>query len=552
LWYNQERKSLEVNMDTIYVCGHRNPDTDSIVSAIAYAALRNALGENGYVAARLGHLNDETAFILKRFGFKPPLYLTSVRTQVRDLDIDHPPLLSRSVPVSRAWEMLQGSEGYSAIPVTEEGGTLYGLLTTGSVAEADMGSIRRPQVEDVPIFNLLSALEGRILNSDDDLFETVSGEVVIALPTAGEPLRGVKPGSIILCGQQPDVVEKALALPASCVILCQSDLALQYRGVSSKTCLITTPCDAYRAARMIYQSIPVGRVAQTEKLIVFHLDDFLDDVSDLILQSRHRSYPVLDEEGKVVGTLGRFHLLRPKRKKLVLVDHNEIAQSVSGLEQAELIGIIDHHRLGDVQTGYPIFMRNEPVGSTATIVATMFQEYGIMPTESLAGLMAAAILSDTVLFKSPTATPKDRRVAGWLAHIAGLDLEALGKEIFSVGQATGKSAEAMMKTDFKEFHIADHKLAISQITTMDSAQMLERAADFRAAMEKMKEEKQYDMVLLMITDVLKEGTELLFLGDQEIIRQAFADEHVQDGAVFLKGVVSRKKQVVPALAALWG
>jgi len=539
-------------MDTIYVCGHRNPDTDSVVSAIAYAALRNALGENGYTAARLGHLNDETAFILKRFGFKPPLYLTTVRTQVKDLDIDHPPRLSRTVPVSHAWEMLQGSEGYSAIPVTEEDGTLYGLITTSSVAESDMGSIHRPQVEDVPVFNLLSALEGRILNSDDDVFESISGEVVIALPTPGEPLRGVKPGSIVLCGQQPDIVEKALALPASCVILCQSDLAVQYRGISSQTCIITTPCDAYRAARMIYQSIPVGRVAQTDNLIVFHVDDFLDDVSDVILQSRHRSYPVLDGEGHVIGTLGRFHLLRPARKKLVLVDHNEVGQSVSGLEQAELLGIIDHHRLGDVQTGYPIFMRNEPVGSTATIVATMFQEYGIMPSESLAGLMAAAILSDTVLFKSPTATPKDRRVAGWLAHIAGLDLEALGKEIFSVGQAAGKSAEAIFLTDFKEFHIGDHSIAISQITTMDSAQMLEREPEFRAAMEKIKADKKYDMVLLMITDVLKEGTHLLFLGDQEIIRQAFADEHIQGDSVFLKDVVSRKKQVVPALAALWG
>ncbi len=539
-------------MDTIYVCGHRNPDTDSIVSAIAYASLRNALGENGYVAARLGHLNDESAFILRRFGFKPPLYLSTVRTQVRDLDIDHPPCLSRKVPVSHAWEMLQGSEGYSAIPVTEENGSLYGLITTSSVAESDMGSVRHPQVENVPIFNLLSALEGRILNSDDDVFESVSGDVVITLPTVGEPLRGVKPGSIIICGQQPDVIEQALALPASCVILCQSDLGAQYRGISSGTCIISTPCDAYRAARMIYQSIPVERVAQTDNLVVFHLDDFLDDVNDRILQSRHRSYPVLDEQNHVVGTLGRFHLLRPSRKKIVLVDHNETRQSVSGLEQAELLGIIDHHRLGDVQTGYPVFMRNEPVGSTATIIATMYQEHGIMPSESLAGLMAAAILSDTVLFKSPTATPKDRRVAGWLAHIAGLDLEALGTEIFSAGQPADKSAEAIFMTDFKEFNIGEHSIAISQITTMDSAQMLERADEFREALRKIKKEKGYDMVLLMITDVLKEGTELLFLGDQEIIRQAFADEKVQDDSVFLKGVVSRKKQVVPALAALWG
>ena len=243
-------------MDTTYVCGHRNPDTDSIVSAIAYAALRNALGDNGYVAARLGHLNDETTFILNRFGAKAPVLLSTVRTQVRDIDFDHPPQLGRSVPVSHAWEVLQSGDGFTALPVTRENGSLFGVLTAGGIAERDMESIRRPAVEDVPVFNLLSALEGRSINDDENLFESVSGEVVIALPGAGEPLRGVKPDSIVICGQQEDVLERALALPASCVILCQSDLPEKYRGISSATCIIATPCDAYRAARMIYQSIP--------------------------------------------------------------------------------------------------------------------------------------------------------------------------------------------------------------------------------------------------------------------------------------------------------
>ena len=487
-------------MNTTYVCGHRNPDTDSIVSAIAYASLMNALGENGYVPARLGHVNDESAFLLKRFGFEEPMFLPTVRTQVSDIEFDQPPLLSK----------------------------------------------------DVPVFNVLAALEGHILNSEDQIFDTISGEVVIALPTAGEPLKGVRPGSIIVCGQQEDVLERALALPASTVILCQSSLAEQYRDISAETCVIATPCDAYRAARLLYQAIPVSRIAERDDLVTFHLEDFLDDVRETVLQSRHRSYPVLDEAGHVVGALSRYHLLRPKRKRVVLVDHNAVGQSVPGLEQAELIGIIDHHRLGDVTTGYPVFMRNEPVGSATTIVATLFQEQGLMPGAKLAGLMAAAILSDTVMFKSPTATPRDRRLAERLARIAGLDLESLGKEVFSASQSADKPAEQLLSTDFKEFHLAGHRIGISQITSMDSARMLKREDELSRCMAQMKETKEYDMCLLMITDVLREGTELVYVGDREIIRQAFGLSDVGEGHVFLPGVVSRKKQVVPALAGLWG
>ena len=539
-------------MQTTYVCGHRNPDTDSIVSAMAYARLMNALGDNDYVAARLGHLNDESTFLLKKFGFTPPLFLHTVRTQVKDIDFDRPPLLGTRVPVSYAWEVLESKTDNHAAPIIREDGSLYGLITASSIANSDMESIRHPYIEHVPIFNLLSALEGRILNEDDDVFDELSGEVVLAMPVSGEPLRGLKPGAIVLCGHQPDVVEKALALEASCVVLCQSDLGEQYRGLHSNTCIIATPCDAYRAARLLYQSIPVSRLAQTKDLVSFHLDDFIDDVRETILQSRYRSYPVLDENEKVVGTLSRYHLLRPKRKRVVLVDHNEVGQSIPGLDQAEIVGIIDHHRLADVQTGYPVYMRNEPVGSTTTIVATMFQEHGLTPGESLAGLMAAAILSDTVMFKSPTATPRDRRIAERLARIAGIDLEELGKEVFSAGQSAGKSAKTLLMTDFKEFHLADHKLGISQITTMDATPLLARRDEFLEEMGRMQTDKGYDMVLLMITDVLKEGTELLFLGDAEILKQAFAVREIRDNHVFLNGVVSRKKQIVPALAILWG
>ena len=536
---------------TTYVCGHRNPDTDSIVSAMAYASLCNALGDNGYVPARLGQMNDESTFLLKRFGFQPPMLISTVRTQVRDIEFDRPPRLGGSVPVSHAWEIMQENPNLSALPVTNEDGTLFGMVTAGGIAESDMQTIEVPVVRNAPVFNVLSALEGHIINREDDVFDFISGDVMIALPTPGEGLKGVKEGAVVICGQQEDVVEQALQLKASCIILCQSSLAEKYHGLASQTCIITTPYDAWRAARMLYQATPVGRIAKTDELVCFHEDDFLDDVREAVLQSRCRSYPVLDREDKVVGTLSRYHLLRPRRKRIVLVDHNEVGQSVPGLDQAELVGIIDHHRLADVQTGYPVFMRNEPVGSTTTIVATMFQEHGLMPGEKLAGLMAAAIVSDTVMFKSPTTTPRDRRIADRLARIAGIDLEALGREVFSASSAD-KSASVLLKTDFKEFHLADHKLGISQITTMDSEHMLKRKDEFLQEMEKLKEEKHYDMVLLMITDVLREGTQLVFLGDKEIIRQAFGISQIEGDSVFLKGVVSRKKQMVPALALLWG
>ena len=537
-------------MDSVYVIGHKNPDTDSVVSAMAYAALNNALGENNYIAARAGHLNSETAFLLQHFGFQPPVYLRSVRTQVVDVDYDTPPSLGAGVPVSYAWHMLHNEQNsVSALPVTEEDGRLFGLITAGGIAESDMKSVSDPTVASVPIFNLLSALEGHIINSEEDIFDEISGEVVIALP--GDT-NGIRPGSIILCGNQKSVADQAIEAGASCLIFCGTSLAEEYRNRSCSTCLIFCPYDAYRAARLIFQSIPVGRIACIENLKFFHLTDYIDDVRDIVIQSRFRSYPVLNEEDKVVGTLSRYHLIRPRKKKVVLVDHNEIGQAVSGLEQAEIVAIIDHHRLADVQTGNPVFMRNEPVGSTTSIVAAMYQEHGLMPSPALAGLMASAIISDTVMFKSPTCKSHDKILAERLARHAGIDCEELGKLMFSRGVSPDMPAAELIKTDMKEFHLGAHSLAISQITTVDSEHFLSRRSDFIEVLKKIKSEKQYDIVLMMITNVLKAGTELLFVGDEEVTRNAFAVEDVHNHHVFLPGVLSRKLQIVPALSQLWG
>ena len=347
----------------------------------------------------------------------------------------------------------------SALPITEENGRLFGLVTAGGIAESDMKSVSDPTVTSVPIFNLLSALEGHIINSEEDIFDEISGEVVIALP--GDATE-IKPGSIILCGNQKSVADQAIEAGASCLIFCGTSLGEEYRNRSCSTCLIFCPYDAYRAARLIFQSIPVGRIACTDGLKFFHLTDYIDDVRDIVIQSRFRSYPVLNEEDKVVGTLSRYHLIRPRKKKVVLVDHNETGQAVSGLDQAEIIAIIDHHRLADVQTGNPVFMRNEPVGSTTSIVAAMYQEHGLMPSPALAGLMAAAIISDTVMFKSPTCKPHDKILAERLARHAGINCEELGKAMFSRGVSPDMPAKDLVNADMKEFHLGAHSLAISQ------------------------------------------------------------------------------------------
>ena len=475
-------------MEPIYVTGHRNPDTDSIVSAMAYAALQNAIGERDYVPARLGHISDETQLVLDRFGFEPPLRIQTMRTQVRDLDYDTPPALGCAVTMGRAWDALQSDR---------------------------------------------------------------SIEVTIAVPQSNPNLLFPGPESIVIVGEQPDVARRAIEQNVNCLIVCQAGLPEELRELPTKTCIIVTPFDAFRAARMVYHAIEISRICRTDDLEAFHLSDFVDDVKEVVLKSRHRSYPILDENDKVVGTLSRFHLIKPRRKRVVLVDHNEAAQSVPGLEQADILAIIDHHRLADIQTGGPIYFRNEPVGSTATIIAEMYQERGLMPSQNLAGLMAAAIVADTVMFKSPTSTPRDHRMAERMARIANISLDELGREIFSASIGEAKSAESLLFSDFKDFHIAGHDLGVSQITCVDSQRMMQRKDEFLTLMEKTSRERGYKLMILMLTDVLLEGTQLLYVGDDDTMTQAFGVQF-RDHTAFLPGVVSRKKQIIPMLTALWG
>ena len=537
-------------MDPIYVTGHQNPDTDSIVAAIAYASLRNALGDREYTAACLGLVSDETQLVLDHFGFEPPTLITNVYTQVQDLDFDKPPILNAGVTVERAWNELQSRKELRAIPVAKDDGTILGLISREDIASYNMELNNSCTLNKVPLFNVLSVLEGKVINDAGEYLDTVSGEVVLAIPESRGASMFSDNNCVVICGHQTKMIRQALEQNVSCLILCRTELDRELMDIETTTCIISTPFDAYKATRLIFQSTPIGRICSRKDLVCFHLEDRVDRVKEVVWKYRKPCYPILDEKEKIVGILTRYHLLRPRRKRVVLVDHNEASQSVPGLEEADILEIIDHHRLADIQTTNPIFVRNEPVGSTNTIIASMFQDKGLIPSEKLAGMMAAAILSDTVMFKSPTCTVRDIRTAERMARIANVSLDELGKKIFSES-VEGKTVKELLYTDYKEFHIAGHDLAVSQITCLDSASILARKGELLEQMKAVSDEKDVSLVILMITDVLLEGSHLLYVGDDEIISQAF-DVSAKDNEVFLPDVMSRKKQIIPTLSALWG
>ena len=538
-------------MDPIYVTGHRNPDTDSIVSAMAYAQLRNALGDREFVAARLGRISDETQLVLDRFGFEPPLLIHDLRNQVSDLAFDTPPVLNKAVTVDHAWQLLHRDENTTSLPVVNDDGTLYGMLSANLIAAHDMQSILNPEIEDIPVFNLVSALEGNIVLDAGTPTNVVSGQVTIALPANGEEALLLTPNTVLICGHQPEVILDALRANVVCVIVCQAGIPEEAREISCNSLVISTPHEPYRAARMVFQSIPVWRVCRVHNLCPAHLSDYVDDVRETAQNNKHQAFPVLDESNRVVGTLGRIHLLKPRRKRVVLVDHNEVSQSVPGLDETEILEIIDHHRLADVQTGSPIYMRNEPVGSTATIVAGMFMERGLMPTMAMAGLITCAIISDTLMFKSPTCTQRDILMAARMAAIAHVSTEELGRMIFSASTSDDKSASDIVFQDYKEFMLSGHTLGVGQVVTLDSDRVLKRRDEFLAALQARKDERGYDMILFMITDMLKEGSHLLFLGSPDVIAQAF-NVRPEANYAFLPHILSRKKQIIPSLSVYWG
>lgn len=538
-------------MNRIYVTGHRNPDTDSIAAAISYAALRNALGNRDYVAAHLGHISDETKRLLDRFGFQEPVTISNVRTQVRDLDFDTPPTLNSSVTMDRAWHIMR-DQNISAMPIINEDGTLYGMLSAGDIAAYSMRTISDRHVDALPLFNLLSVIEGRILNDGAEQVDRVSGVVTIALPQSCDNLLFSDPDSIILCGNQPDMIRRALDIGVQCIILCQTDVDPAWLENAGKTCVISTPLDASRVARLVYQAIPISRPCNTEDLVSFHLDDYIDDVREVVLESRYRCYPVLDENEKVVGTLSRYHLLRPRRKRVVLVDHNEMAQAVPGLEQAEILEIIDHHRLGGLESINPVYFRNQPLGCTATIIYQLYRENGVEIEPKIAGLLCSAILSDTLMFRSPTCTAVDRAAAEDLAGIAGIDIPQYAQSMFEAGSdLSSRSTQEIFYQDYKTFSASDVSFGVGQVTSVSAAGLRQLIPSLQKLMDETYAQNPSTMLFFLLTNIIEENSIVLCSGHkaQELLKQSNHIEQIPEEGLLLPGMVSRKKQFVPSIIA---
>lgn len=537
--------------EIIYITGHKNPDTDSICSSIAYAELKKKLGFNA-IAARLGEVNRETEFILNYFGMELPEYLQTVKTQVCDLNIDNVIPVSPDVSIKTAW-MLMKKNNLKTLPVVDENERLIGLTTLSDITNKYMDTLENNIIasSSTPLRNIIETLNAKLITGNQESFKT-SGNVVVAAMAPEQIKPYICKGDIVILGNRRDTQIKVIELGANCLIITggqEVEDELKEKAKEYNCIVMITPFDTFTTARLINQSIPIKHVMSSENLISFNLDDFIDEIKDKMLQTRYRSYPVVDESYKIKGFISRYHLISQKRKKIILMDHNEKMQSVHGIEESEILEIIDHHRIADVQTGKPIYFRNEPVGSTSTIVANIYFENGIRPSKSLAGIMCAAIISDTLKFKSPTCTYIDTMTAERLAEIAGIEIEEFSQLMFKAGSSLqDKTPEEIFYQDFKEFALGKYKIGISQFNTIGTDNINETKKSILEFMTTVYQNKNYNLLIIMLTDIMKEGSELLFVGeDKELITKAF-NIKAGENSVYLPGVISRKKQVVPPLS----
>lgn len=538
--------------DVVYITGHRNPDTDSICSAISYAEFKNKVGVNA-LPIRLGDVSKETQYALDYFGVKAPKLIETVKTQIADLQIDSVTPISQETSLKSAWSVIRKND-VKTVPVVDDEDRLIGLASQSNITSCymDIWDTNVIEKSGTKLENILDTLSAKCIYAADNN-PKFTGKVVVAAMQPESAGEFIDEGDIVICGNREDNQEVVVKCKASLMIITGnhsvSDEILQ-RAKEENCSVIITPHDTFTAARLISQSVPVKHIMASDNLVSFKTDDFIDDVREVMLQTRFRSYPVVNAENKVVGSISRYHLISQNKKKIILVDHNEKAQSVHGLEDAEILEIIDHHKIGGVQTGAPIYFRNEPVGCTATIVASIFFENGIRPSKKIAGLLCAAIISDTLLFKSPTATNTDKLILNRLASIADIDAEKFAKEMFKAGSSLeGKTAHQILNQDFKPFTMNDIKVGVGQITTMDTEGFEAVRKDVVELMEKTAANDGYGLILLLVTDILKGGSELIAIGDYtDAVSRAFGVT-LDGNSAYAPGVLSRKKQVVPQLTA---
>lgn len=537
--------------EQIYIIGHQNPDTDSICSAIAYAEFQKILGFNA-LPFRLGELSAETEFVLNYFDIPAPPYLETVKTQVSDLNMDPAITAAPDVSVNVAWNLMK-KNSYKALPVVDESRGILGIVTLSDITNMYLAAPDNNIIAaaNTPLRNILETLDAGLVYGEPTEFRT-SGKVVIAAMTPDEMEPFIETGDIVLVGNRKDSQIKAIDLGAKCLIItCKARIAPEVieKAGENRCIVMMTPHDTFNTSRLINLSVPVGYTMTAANLVCFNLEDFVDDIKDRMMQTRFRSYPVVDDERQFRGFISRYHLISPRKKKVILLDHNEKSQTVDGVEQAEILEIIDHHRVGDIQTVGPIYVSNQPVGSTATIIANKFFDRGRRLAPGIAGILCAAVISDTVKFKSPTSTEYDVNTAKKLASIAAIDIESFADLMFKKATSLkGKTVKQILSQDFKKFHFGKYRIGIGQISTTNNESIHEMETELLLEMQKLSLEKNYNLVLLMVTDILKETSEIFFAGPDKLLLAKAFDATPGENSILLPGVISRKKQVVPNIA----
>ncbi|MCM8710994.1 putative manganese-dependent inorganic diphosphatase [Clostridium sp. SYSU_GA19001] len=539
--------------EVLYITGHKNPDTDSICAAIAYAEFKNKTGTLKAIPVRLGDINRETRFILDYFNVETPKLIETVKVQVSDLNIDTVAPVAPDISLKMAWNIMK-KNNTKTLPVVDENDFLVGVATITNLFSSfmDIWDNNILSKSHTKLENILDTLSAKYVYIHDENIN-LSGKIVTAAMQPDSTEAIVEKGDIVICGDREDTQDAVIRCGASLIIITGNHTASEDIIEKAKTAscsIISTPYDSFTASRLITQSIPISYVMNKDNIVSFRTEDFVDDIRDVMLETRYRSYPVIDKLNKVIGTISRYHLISQNRKKVILVDHNERTQSVHGLEDAEVLEIIDHHRIADIQTGNPIYFRNEPVGSTSTIIASIFFENGIRPSKKIAGLLCAAIISDTLLFKSPTSTNVDKLMLKRLAEIADLDVENFAREMFKAGTSlNGRTVDEIFHQDFKVFTLNNLKIGISQISTMDLEGFADMKNDMISLMEKKSVENSFNLLVFMLTDILKGGSELLVVGkDKELVARAF-NVKLNGHSIYVPGVLSRKKQVIPPITS---
>ena len=537
----------------VVVIGHRNPDTDSICSAIAYAELKNKTSDLVCEPRRAGKMNQETEFVLKKFGVKPPRMCTDVNPKIRDVDYREMPGIPGSTSLRKAWEIMRDQK-IDTLPVTSADNELEGVITVKDIATANM------DVFDTEILaksktsykNILETLDGTMVVGSEDAV-CATGRIRIGTATPEMLESTVEKGDIVILTNRYESQLCAIEKEAALLIICNgSKVGRTIQRIAEETgvAIMTTPEDTYAVGKLISQCAPISYYMTRDDIMKFTLVTPVADVTRVMAKVRHRYFPILDEDGKYCGMVSRRNIIALRKRRIILVDHNEATQAVEGFDQAEILEIIDHHRIGSLETSGPVYFRNQPVGCTATIITQMYDENGVEIPQKTAGLLLAAILSDTLVFRSPTCTPLDEATAKRLAKIAGVEINTFANEMFEAGEKLdGKTAEEVFLQDFKVFMCGDIRFGVAQGSYMTRKNLTAAEALLKPYLEEARNKQNVEDIYMLLTDVPKEESVVIGSGRYaaEVVADGFETQPAEDGSFTLPGVVSRKKQFIPAL-----